>query len=461
MRALSATDHVFLFLESRKQPMNVGGLCVFELPEDAPDDFLHQLLIQFKESLIKPTFPFNQLLHKRAFWQTDDEFDLAHHVHHIALPKPAGIKELCEYISCEHARLMDKNSPLWEMHLIDGIAPAHDGAPRRFAVWLKVHHATMDGISAMRLLQLSLSTDPTARIAMPFWALPNLGNVDELAPAQKSAFTALKEQFTSVYPVGREVLKNLHERWQGNTHVVSTFDAPQSMLNQPISSARTWLAHSFVKTRFSSIAKALDATTNDIILAVCAGALRQYLIRQDALPTKPLIAFVPISLRRDGSIVGNQISFLLTNLGTHKSTPQARLAVIKSSINDGKNRFGRLTQPQILNYSALNYAWAGINLATGALPKHQAFNLIISNVPTENAPLYLNGAKLTNIYPASVLFDGQTLNMTLVNHRNTIDFGITACPSALPDIETLLGFMEEELVAFEDVVATLGEDNLG
>lgn len=451
MRALSATDCLFLLLETRKQPMHVAGLCVFELPLDACDDFLYQFVEQIKTNPIKPTFPFNQVLHRLGFWRTDENFEINHHFRHIALPKPCGMNELLAYISREHGRAMDKSKPLWEFHLIDGLAPAKVGRPARFAIWLKAHHSMTDGIAAMRLLRMSLSADPTERMSTPFWTLStkHRNQIDALLPLHKAPSDIIKEQFSNLYPVGRELLYGLQKRYQNNPHFVSTFNAPKSILNQRIGSTRTLLAGSFAKSRFASIAKAFDATTNDVILAVCSGALRQYLVSQNALPTKPLIAFVPISLRRDGTGIGNQLSFLLANLGTHKSTPQARLNTIKNSMNDGKKRFGRMNQSQIVSYSAICYAWAGANLATRALPQHQAFNLIISSVPSDNTPMYLNGAKLTNIYPASVLFDGQALNITLTSHQDTLDFGITACARTLPQIDNLLKFLENELLAFE------------
>lgn len=454
MRALSAVDHVLLLLENHRQPMNIGGLCIFELPKDAPPTFLYDLVEQAKASPIKPTFPFNQILHKMAFWRADDDFDISRHLRHIALPYPADIKELMAYISREQSHLMNRSCPLWEFHLIDGLMPEKEGSPKRFAVWLKVHHAMTDGISAMRLIQISLSPDPDVQITKPFWSLSSKhkSQFEELIPPHKPLTTTIKEQLGGIYPVGRELLKVLQKKWQGDPNVVSTFDAPKSIFNQPIGSSRTLLARSFDKTRFARLAKHFDVTTNDVILAVCSGALRHYLISQNALPKKPLIAFVPVSLRRDNSVSGNQISFLLTNLGTHQSTPETRLATIKNSMDDGKQRFGGLSQSQIISYSALTYGWAGINLATAIAPTRQAFNLIISNVPAEKNPLYLNGARLTNIYPASVLFDGQALNITFINHLNTIDFGIVACPTTLPNIDTLPDFINEELEVFEKLL---------
>lgn len=451
VRALSAVDYLFLFLETQKQPMHVAGLCIFELPDNANDNFIDELVKHIKTSGIKPTFPFNQVLHKVFFWQDDHKFDIEHHFRHISLPKPHGICELLAYISREHGRKLDRKKPLWEFHLIDKITPKTSGSPPRFAMWLKVHHAMTDGIAAMRLLQMSLSQNAEQRTNIPFWSLSTKyrNQLDALLPIHKPFWQIAKEQCATIYPVSKELIRGLTARFNKHSHFVSTFDAPKSILNQRITNIRHLSARSFDKSVFANIAKRFEATTNDVILAVCAGALREYLIKQNALPKKPLIAFVPISLRRDESALGNQISFLLTNLGTHLSSPIARLNTIKDSIADGKQRFSRMNQAQIINYSAITYAWAGLNLATGLMPRTQAFNLIISNVPGDDKPLYFNGAKLTGIYPASVLFDGQALNITLANHQDKIDFGITACHTALPNIEVLLDLIGQELGRFQ------------
>ena len=311
----------------------------------------------------------------------------------------------------------------------------------------------VDGIAAMRLLERSLSTLPDDRFMLPFWSLSTKyrSQIDAILPIHKPAWTIIKEQLGTIKPVAREILRGFKHRHRNN--FISTFDAPKSLLNQRISSARSLAMRSFDKTRFANVAQKFDITTNDVILAVCAGALREYLLSQNALPDKPLIAFVPISLRQDNSSLGNQLSFLLTNLGTHESSPIARLKTIKSSINDGKKRFSRMTQAQVINYSALTYGWAGINLATRAYPAKQAFNLIISNVPGDNTPLYLNGARLTGIFPASVLFDGQALNITLANYQDKLDFGITACISTLPNIDKLPDLIEKHIAEYENIAA--------
>lgn len=455
VRALNAIDHIFLMLETRKEPMHVSGLCIFELPDGAGDDFLANLVSDIEVTRTKPSFPFNQVLNKGLFWERDGNFDVNHHFRHVALPKPGGIQELTNYISREHGLMLDRAKPLWEFHLIDGLAPACDGGNARFALFLKIHHAMVDGIAAMRLLQLSLSTSVQEQMTAPFWSLSTKyrSQINAILPIHKPPLQIIKEQLATIYPVGRELINSVKNHFgKKDPHFTSTFDAPKSILNQKISSSRQLSFISFEKGRFAKIAEHFGATTNDVLLAICAGALREYLLAQDALPAKPLIAFVPISLRRDKSAMGNQLSFILTNLATHKSDPAERLLTIKASVDDGKQRFSRMNQAQVINYSLLAYGMAFANLSTGVMPTHQAFNLIISNVPGDGTPMYLNGARLTGIFPASVLLDGQALNITLTNYQDKIDFGITACQSALPNIEQLTQFLEQELLVFEELL---------
>lgn len=458
MRALSLSDHLFLMLETKKQPMHVAGVCVFELPYDADDDFLYRLIDDMQMDKIAPSFPFNQMLYKKAFWKTDDNFRVEHHFRHIALPKPAGTKELLSYISREHSRLMDRQKPMWEFHLIEGLESEAQGRPKRFALYLKIHHAMTDGVAAMRLLQMSLSKSPHERLSLPVWALSTKirNQLDNFLPHNKSLMQITKEQLSSIPTVAQAITRRFQDRHLNE--FTSSFDAPPSILNQRIRATRKVAAQSFAKSRFEAIAKYFAVTTNDVILAVCSGALRHYLLEHDALPKQPLVAFVPISLRKDDSAVGNQLSFLLTNLGTHQHSPYKRLHTIAQSMQDGKQRFAAFNQTEAINYSALIYGLFGLNLATGIYPKKQGFNLIISNVPGAKTPLYLNGARLTAIYPASVLFDGQALNITLANYQDKIDFGITACDIALPHIDWLLDYIEDELVGFETLIGLTESD---
>jgi diacylglycerol O-acyltransferase len=430
--------------------MHVGGLFLFEVPEGADSDFVYQLVKQMQESDVPPSFPFNQVLEHMLFWKQDKDFDVEHHFHHIALPKPGRIRELLMYVSREHGRLLDRAMPLWEYHVIEGIQPEVEGGPERFAWYFKIHHSLVDGIAAMRLVQKSLSQSPTEPVTLPVWSLlaRHRNQINDM-PAEKSVKHIMKEQISTIKPVFTELLDNLKN--YGDDGYVGIFDAPMSILNKRISASRRIAAQSYDIQRFNNIAERLKISRNDVVLAVCAGAIRRYLISMDALPSKPLIAFVPMSLRNDTSLSGNQLSFVLANLGTHLDDPLRRIELIHCSMNNGKRRFRRMNQAQVINYSLVSYAWEGINLLTGLFPKKQAFNLIISNVPGSDKPLYWNGARLQSLYPASVVFNGQAMNITLASYLDKIEFGITACSKALPHVQDMLMLIEEELQLLESV----------
>ena len=458
MRLLTAVDQLFLLLESRKQPMHVGGLFLFELPEGVDKDFVYQLVQQMQSSTVAPTFPFNQVLDKLR-WVEDEDFDIDHHFRHVALPKPARVRELLVYISKEHSRLLDRAKPLWECHVIEGIEPQSQGAPERFGLYFKIHHSLVDGIAAMRLVKTSLSQSPDEMMSLPIWSLitrHSSKKTEKLLPSPKPLLSNVKHQAASLLPVIRELKNSFQQR--NDADYVGTLDAPSSILNQSISASRRLAAQSYAFDRFDAIGKQLNVSFNDVVLAVCSGAIRRYLISLNELPKKPLIAFVPISLRTDESATGNQISFLLANLGTHLEDPLRRLDIIHRSINNGKRRFGRMDQAQIINYSGIAYAWEGLNLLTGLFPKKQAFNLIISNVPGTTKPLYWNGAKLQALYPASIVFNGQALNITLASYLDKVEFGIIACSKVLPHVQDMLAHIESELMALEEICA---EQRLG
>lgn len=454
MRLLTAVDQLFLLLESRKQPMHVGGLFLFERPENNHStdcNFVFELVQQMQNSKVPPSFPFNQVLEHLLFWKKDDDFVVEHHFRHVALPKPGRVRELLMYVSKEHSRLLDRAMPLWECHVIEGICPETEGSPERFALYFKIHHSLVDGIAAMRLIQKSLSQSPTEPMTLPVWSLvgrhPN--QADSLLPAARSMLSVVKEQLSTIKPVFTELMDNF--KHYGEDDYVGTFDAPMSVLNQRISASRRIAAQSYEVQRFRDIAEQLNVTLNDVILAVCSGAIRRYLQGIDALPSKPLIAFVPMSLRNDDTATGNQISFLLANLGTHLDDPIRRLQLIHGSMNSGKRRFRRMNQAQVINYSAIAYAWEGLNVLTGLFPRKQAFNLIVSNVPGVKKPLYWNGAPLKALYPASIIVDGQALNITLTTYLDKLDFCITACSKLLPHVQDMLELIDEELSLLETI----------
>ncbi len=448
MRPLHPIDVLFLSLEKRQQPMHVAGLFLFQLPENASATFIQDLVNDIRRNKNIPIPPFNQKLNG-LFWDDDPLFDLDHHFRHIALPHPGRIRELLTYISQEHSSLIDRAKPLWTCHIIEGI----EG--NRFAMYFKIHHAMIDGVAGMRLLEKSFSTDPNTKGIVAPWYVENRRAKRLKHPPtnklQKWTQT-LKNQMHATPCVLRELSNALHDKKNHHPDYVSSFQAPCSILNQRVSSSRRFAAQSFDFNRFRRIAKALNVTINDVILAICSGALRQYLLSQNALPAKPMIAMVPVSVRNDDSDTSNRITMILANLGTHHAQPLARLSTIRRSIMNAKARFQRMSSDQILGYSACVYGPAGLNIVSGFMPKHQAFNLVISNLPGPQEPLYWNGARLDAIYPASIVLDGQALNITMTSYLNKLEVGLTACRHALPKMQNLLIHLEEEIQCFEKII---------
>jgi diacylglycerol O-acyltransferase / wax synthase len=322
-------------------------------------------------------------------------------------------------------------------------------------MYFKIHHAMVDGIAGMRLVEKSLSQDPNAKSIVPPWCVegPRAKRLKEPNVSRfKKIMNGVMGQLGSTPRVMYELSQTVMKDMGRNPDYVSSFQAPSSILNQRVSSSRRFAAQSFEFDRLRHISKSLGVTINDIVLAICSGALREYLLSQDALPKKPLIAMVPASVRDDDSSMSNRITMILANLGTHKEDPLERLAIVRRSVQNAKEKFKRMNSNQILNYSAFVYSAAGLNIASGLLPKRQAFNLVISNVPGPREPLYWNGARLDALYPASIILDGQALNITMTSYLDKLEVGLTACRNALPKMQNLLTHLEEEIQRFEAIV---------
>jgi len=450
MKALSPLDQLFLWMEKRQQPMHVASLQLFSFPEDAGPEYVKDLADSLR-SYTQPNSPFNlKLVTKfgQAYWDEDPHFDLEHHFRHEALPKPGRVRELLARVSAEHSNLMDRERPLWECHLIEGL----EG--RRFALYTKMHHALSDGISGMKMSARSLSTDPNERSLPPVWAMPEQqrkraesNNIDAISTLARFTSGAGK-QLSTIPTLIREASRSIQEA-KNNPNHVSIFQAPKSILNRRITGSRRFAAQSFSMDRVKKVGKAYGGTVNDVILAMSASALREYLISQHALPDEPLISMVPVSLRRDDSEGGNQVATILANLGTHIADPSHRMDVIMSSVKDAKERLSRMTPEESLNYTALMLAPSSLQMSTGISPKLQAFNVVISNVPGPKEPLYWNGAKLSGIYPVSIPIDRIALNITIVSYTDQLEFGLVACRRTLPSMQRLLDYLEMGLHELE------------
>lgn len=449
------TDSMFLLGESREHPMHVGGLLLLQPPDGATAEDVRALfdVALTRDDDVAP------LWRRRAArslftlgqwaWEEDPRFDLDHHVRFNALPRPGGVDELWELVSRLHSSVLDRSRPLWEMHLIEGLA---DG---RYAIYVKIHHSLADGVGAMKLLRRVLTTDP-CETGMPApW-----GTVDRSDPPKSGVGTAIDlpgaivraVRTTATEAIGivpalvGTVDRALHAR--GGSMSLS---APRSMLNVPIAGGRRFAARSWPLERLQMVAKAADATVNDVVLAMSAGALRTFMLEHEALPDDPLIAMVPVALRKDKDPGGgNDIGVLMCNLATHLGDPRARLDTVRDSMAEGKQSMVGMSTVSRLAASALGIAPLAVGVLTGnrALPR-PPFNVIVSNVPGPTDPLYWNGCRVDALYPLSVPVDGQALNITCTSTDGEIAFGLTSCGRSIRQLHPLLDHLGAELEALE------------
>jgi diacylglycerol O-acyltransferase len=452
---MPVTDSMFMIPESREQPMHVGGLQLFDLPEGAGPDYLGELyrsVVQITD--VAPLFrkrPYRSPLTLGQWaWREDESIDLEHHVRHSALPAPGRVRELLALTSRLHGTLLDRKRPLWEAHLIEGL----EGD--RFAVYTKMHHAMMDGVSALRLLQRSLSTDPDARDVPVPWE-PRRGPRPERSSS--GGFSPLGLPKAALQLTGDAVgllptLAHLATDALRSQAATLPMQAPRSMFNVSITGSRRFAAETWPMERLKRVAKAGDATLNDVVLAMCSGALRAYLIENDALPSSPLVAMTPVSLRDENSPEAtNAVGTILCNLATDLEHPGARLVAVRASMLSGKATLAGLSQNQITALSAVVMAPLLLN---SVLDLHKVapppFNLVISNVPGPPEPLYWNGARMTGMYPLSIPLDGQAMNITLTSYAGQVQFGIVGCRRSVPILQRLLGHLEDSLAGLEDAV---------
>jgi WS/DGAT/MGAT family acyltransferase len=450
---IAPLDSAFLIQEAREHPMHVGGLQLFHLPPGADEDYvgdLYRQLLTYTD--VAPMFarrPRDPVESVGNFWwRTEAEVDIEYHVRRSALPRPGRIRELLELISRLHGSLLDRHRPLWEYHVIEGLPDS------RFATYAKSHHALADGITLTRKVLQSCSPDPGVRGRPPMWTpldatatTPTKGRVVHPVETFRNAGRTLmgfRGMGSMLAQYGRAALKD--------QTAVLPYEAPRSMLNVPISGSRRVAAQSWDIARILKVAKARGVTLNDMVLAMSAGALRRYLLANDALPDEPLIASIPVSMRTGGSGAdeGNAITFVLCNLATDLADPEARLETITSSM--------RATKAVMADRPGLQMAALGVlttigpsalTRVPGASSVAPPYNVLISNVPGPRERLHWNGAELEAIYPLSIPTENQALNITCLSYADHLEFGLVGCRRAVPKLQRLLDYLEDSLGELE------------
>ncbi|QIX27902.1 wax ester/triacylglycerol synthase family O-acyltransferase [Nocardioides sp. JQ2195] len=456
------TSTAFLVAENRNMPMHVGGLQLFTKPEGAGKNYISEMYEQMRSvDEIAPLFlkrPRRSLTTAGQYvWEEDDRFDIDHHVRHSALPHPGRVRELLDLCSRLHGTRLAHERPLWEAHVIEGL---DDG---RVALYTKIHHSLVDGVSAMRLMQSVLSSDPEKRGMGAPWAArpPATRAVQTQAEAQRNLADVPMKAMRTALGISAEaaglpgaLVRTLNRGVRNETSAVSLY-APRTIFNQTITGSRRFAAQNWPVERMRAIGKATGCTINDVVLAMCSGAVRSYLIELGELPDSTLVSMVPVGLNAKQAQVasaegGNAIGVVMVKLGTDLSDPAARLRSIHESMLEGKRALSSMSPMQILAMSALGMAPAMLTpmlRMQGVI--RPPFNLIISNVPGPRTAQYYNGAKLVGMYPLSIPIHGMALNITCTSYDGHMGFGLTGCRRTVPHLQRLLTHLDDELSNLE------------
>lgn len=482
MRQLTSLDAQFLALENSRTHGHVGSLAVYD-PSTAAGgaisvgdvrrmlrERLH-LLTPFRWRLVEVPLSLDH-----PYWADVAEVDLDYHVREIALPPPGDMRQLAEQAARIFERRLDRSRPLWEMYLIHGVE-----AGTRVGVLSKVHHAALDGLSGAEILVTLLDTEPAGREIPP----PTAGPLADAVPGRlellrrsltatpRHTARALRRLPTTLpnldlVPTLRSVpgvnalagaARRATELRPGRDGelAVERLLAPRTSLNRRISAHRRCAFTTIALSDVKRIKNHFGVTVNDVVVAITAGALREWLLVHDELPTDPLLAMIPVSVRlpEEFGTFGNRVSMMTVPIPTNVHEPAARVLAAHEALDQGKARHA--TTPRMLMEEA-NEAIPPLVLtrtaqtllgvaASGTL--HPPLNVVISNVPGSPVPLYFCGARLEANYPLSVITDGMGLNLTILSYQDRIDFGIVGDREEVPDV----WFLAEEIDhAFQELL---------
>ena len=466
MQQLTGLDAAFLALETANATGHVGGVSVLD-PRDAPQP----LTLAKLTDVMADRLPLVPVLRRKLlnvplgldqpYWIDDPDFDIEYHIREIALPRPGSEAQLTEQIARLHARPLDRTRPLWEIYLITGLAK------RRAAVYTKIHHAAIDGVSGAELLTVLLDLSPAGREVPPSERFtpgrpPGPATLAALAAARLAwrpvqtvrIANEMVRVLPTLAPAAGSLVGGILGLNRGDGEVIATTAgrAPATPFNQPITPHRRVAFRSVDLDVVKAVKNTYGVSVNDVVLAICAGALRRWLADHEALPESPLIAMIPVSVRDPASkgALGNKVSAMLAALPTNTPDPENRLEFAHAATQAAKAQQAAIPQglvDQITDFAmpALTARAARVVFATGLLHRLPPFNVTISNVPGPNVPVYLCGAKLLAHYPVSVITAGQGLNMTVVGYLGKLHFGLTSCRELVPDIDTLASYLVDEL----------------
>jgi diacylglycerol O-acyltransferase len=384
-------------------------------------------------------------------WVEDKDFDVSRHLHRIALPSPGGRRELAEICGHIASRPLDRSKPVWEMWVIEGIAGTDplDGGP--LALMIKVHHAAVDGVSATNLLNQLCSLEPDSPPPEP---VPGPGDATrlEIAAGGLVRFLTRPLQLARVVPATMSTIVNTIYRAHNGTAMAAPFAAPATVFNAEVTSERNVALAQLDLEDVKRVKDRFDVKVNDVVMALCAGALREFLRDRGELPDKPLVAVVPASVHDSSDRPGrNQVSGMFCNLQTHIEDPGERLRAIAESSSNAKEHSRALGPTLVVDWTqVVARSMFGVIMglmAHSPLSRTPIHNVIISNVAGPPHTLYGFGAELKGLYPFGPIFHGSGLNVTVMSLNGKLNVGIISCRQLVDDLWDLADRFEKELGA--------------
>ena len=448
-------DLLFYLMETHDNPKHVAGLQVFEKPADAGEDYMLDLVDRLRKVPAAEPFNFKPVFPRAGLprWQSVDDMEMEYHLRHSALPAPGNMKQLMEVIQRLHAGILDRERPGWICQVIEGL----EG--NRFAVYCKIHHAYIDGMSGVRRMYGSLSTDPKSRELVTLWG-------DQPSFAERGRKTASKSPASRLRGAGRAAVTQARAMTQVNAQLAKValelarlhrhtgripFRAPRTRINDPVESdLRSMGVTSMPLDQLKQIGKLAGCTVNDVVLTITDAALHDYLAKHGDDPGQPLVAMCPMSLRdADDDSANTQVATLLVELGQPGANLRERLQQVAKSASGSKADAKKMSKEGLIDFVLLMGGAFELLQRTGLdrfVP--QSYNVLVSNVPgpgTED--MYMRGSRLVASYPISTLTPGNNLNVTVLSHGNHLDFGLLAARGTLPDIDYLVERMDQRFQA--------------
>lgn len=465
MQQLSGLDSSFIYLETPRTPMNIGGIYIFD--GHTPNGLM--TYERFKEhirSRLHVARAFRQRLVDVPmnldfpYWMDDPDFELDLHLPHVGLPQPGDHQALMKLAADIFSRPLDRSRPLWEITFVDGLDKI-EGVPKHaFATICKIHHAAVDGVAGEEILSALLDVFPKPRLVEPTeaWKPPAQipSDVDMLGKTYASAlrspfrFAKLVRQTASMLTTS--ISTRLTARFRNPPMILS---APKSCFDATLSAQRVVDGTQISLERVKRIKNAVPgATINDVVLAICSGALRKYLLDKEALPETSLVSLAPISIRTldEKGEAGNRISGMLVSLATDEPDPLARVLRIHESTRGAKEYNKAVEAEKLMDYLPSATFSLAVRLYTRwhLSDKHNPFfNLVTTNVPGPQIPLYLDGSKLLTQIGIAPIFDGMGLSIVIMSYAGNIGIGAISCKTLMPDLPVMITHIETATAELE------------